>query len=128
AGFLMSAVAEWSLNIDFPMTPPVWLAIGAFVLLTTTAHATTFSVTITNDSGAGSLRAAISNANVTANIGGPDNIFFSITGAGVHTIKPASALPNITDAVFIDGYTQPGASVNSLTNGDNAVLLIELNG
>ena len=29
---------------------------------------------------------------------------------------------------MIDGYSQPGASANTLTTGDNAVLLIELNG
>src|SRR5207237_6118925 len=34
--------------------------------------------------------------------------------------------PAITDPVLIDGYSQPGASPNTLTQGDNAVLLIEL--
>ena len=34
---------------------------------------------------------------------------FNITGSGVHTIAPADALPTITDAVTIDGYTQPGS-------------------
>jgi titin len=111
--------------LDFLLTPALWLTIGTCVLLMTTAHAATFSVTTTNDTGAGSLRAAISNANVTA---GSDTINFSIAGAGVHTIKPASALPDITDPVVIDGYTQPGTSMNTLTNGENAVLLIVLNG
>src|SRR5205807_1996407 len=59
---------------------------------------------------------------------GTDTINFNIPGAGVHTISPASALPTITDPVTIDGYTQPGASMNTLANSDNAVLLIELNG
>ena len=88
----------------------------------------TFSVLNTNDSGPGSLRQAITDANSTANVGGPDQIDFNIAGAGVHTITPASALPTITDPVVIDGYTQPGASANTLSVGDNAVLLIELNG
>jgi parallel beta-helix repeat protein len=44
------------------------------------------------------------------------------------TISPASPLPTITDPVIIDGYTQPGASSNTLAIGSNAVLLIELNG
>src|SRR5262249_2061830 len=89
----------------------------------------TFSVLNTADSGTGSLRQAITDANSTANVGGvPDRIEFNIPGAGVHTISPASALPAITDAVTIDGYTQPGASPNTLNVGDNAVLLIELNG
>ena len=48
---------------------------------------------------------------------------------GVFTITPTtSPLPNITETVTIDGYTQPGASANSLASGNNAILLIELNG
>ena len=46
----------------------------------------------------------------------------------MHTITPLTALPDITEAVTIDGYTQPGASQNTVEIGDNAVLLIELNG
>src|SRR5262249_44454811 len=34
----------------------------------------------------------------------------------------------ITDAVTIDGYTQPGATPNTLAVGDNAILQIELRG
>jgi parallel beta-helix repeat protein len=91
----------------------------------------TFTVTNTLDDGsAGSLRWAITQANATANVGGPDVIAFNIPGTGIHTISPTSQLPDITDPVILDGYTQPGASVN--TNGpglgDNAVLQIELNG
>src|SRR5205085_2929788 len=52
---------------------------------------------------------------------------FNIPGAGVHTINLASSLPNITDAVIIDGYTQAGARANTLTVGDNAVLQVEIN-
>jgi hypothetical protein len=88
------------------------------------AFADTFTVTNTNDSGAGSLRQAITDAN---NHAGLDTIGFDIPGGGVHTITPASGLPPIMDPVVIDGYTQPGASQNTLTNGDNAVLLIVLN-
>src|SRR5262245_6400067 len=87
----------------------------------------TFTVVNVNDSGAGSLRQAIVDAN---NAAGADTIQFNIPGSGVHTITPASGsqLPFITDPVTIDGYTQPGSSAN--TNGpgqaDNAVLLIEI--
>jgi uncharacterized repeat protein (TIGR01451 family) len=37
-----------------------------------------------------------------------DAIAFNIPGTSVHTISIASALPTITDAVIIDGTTQPG--------------------
>ena len=52
----------------------------------------------------------------------------NIPGDGVHTISLTSALPDITDPVTIDGYTQPGATPNTLAVGDNAVLEIELDG
>jgi len=93
--------------------------------LSTGALANTFTVTNTNDTGTGSLRQAITDAN---NHSGLDTIDFNIPGAGVHTITPATALPNITDAVIIDGYTQPGASANTLAVGDNAQLRIQLDG
>src|SRR5262249_42726113 len=59
-----------------------------------------------------------------------DTIKFNIAGAPgtVHTIKLMSALPFITDPVFIDGYSQLGASPNTLADGDNAFLAIELDG
>ena len=34
----------------------------------------------------------------------------------------------ITDPITIDGYSQPGASPNTLANGDDATLLIEISG
>src|SRR5215203_6607698 len=61
-----------------------------------------FVVTNTNDAGSGSLRQAILDANANA---GVDAITFNITGAGVHTIKPLSALPVVTGTVSIDGFT-----------------------
>ena len=85
-------------------------------------------VTNTNDSGPGSLRQAILNANSMINGATPDAITFNIPGAGVHTIQPTSALPVIGEGVLIDGYSQPGSSVNTLATGNNAVLLIELSG
>jgi len=62
------------------------------------------------------------------NVPGPNIIRFNIAGAGVKTITPGSELPTITTSVAVDGYTQPGASPNTLANGDNAVILIELSG
>ncbi|MCB0068899.1 MAG: CSLREA domain-containing protein, partial [Caldilineaceae bacterium] len=71
------------------------------------------------------LRAAIQETNA---LPGLDLIHFALPGGGVQTIAPSSALPQITDPVVIDGYTQPGAVANSQAIGSNAVLLIEISG
>jgi hypothetical protein len=99
----------------------------AFLLLLAASSlaADTFTVTNTSDSGAGSLRQAIDDANANP---GADTIAFNIPGAGVHTITPLTDLPQITDGVTIDGYTQPGSSVNTDPIATNAALLIELHG
>jgi parallel beta-helix repeat protein len=85
-----------------------------------------FTVTNINDSGTGSLRQAILDAN---SMGG-GTIAFNIPGTGVHTISPLTALPIITQTVTIDGYTQSGAMMNSNppTMGLNTALRIELSG
>jgi CSLREA domain-containing protein len=106
---------------------------------------TSFVVTKTADTNDGecsltdcSLREAIIAANFDS---GADTITFNIpnTDPGcnatthVCTIDVGGTgnqgLPNITSSVVIDGYSQTGASVNTLTTGgSNAVLLIELRG
>jgi hypothetical protein len=70
-------------------------------------HAATFTVTNANDSGVGSLRTAIQNANSAV---GADLINFNIpSGPGPFTINLASALPPIfPEPVAIDGTTQAG--------------------
>ncbi|MEK6300258.1 MAG: C25 family cysteine peptidase [Acidobacteriota bacterium] len=78
--------------------------------------AATFTVINTNDSGAGSLRQAIISSNGMA---GADLINFNIAGGGNQTITLLSALPNITQALTIDGATQ---------NPGSATPPIELNG
>jgi uncharacterized repeat protein (TIGR01451 family) len=71
------------------------------------ALAATFTVTTTADSGAGSLRQAITDVNAT---GTGNTIAFAIPGSGPFVIAPASALPSIQrDSTTIDGCTQPGA-------------------
>src|SRR5262249_60463442 len=67
-----------------------------------------FFVTNTDDSGPGSLRQAILDANANAGTSTLDSIQFNIPGANLHTISPLSPLPEITDDVFLDGTTQPG--------------------
>jgi hypothetical protein len=91
------------------------------------AHAATFAVTNTDDGGHGSLREAILDANARP---GPDTITFNIPGAGPHEISPRSALPAITEAVHIAGFSQPGASPNTnpIELGSNAVIKIILRG
>jgi len=126
----------------------VWLAVlfslPAALFLTASAQAATIIVnstadTVAND-GVCTLREAIIAANTNTVSGAAagecaagqasptvDTIAFNIPGSGVHTIIPTSALPAITDPVLIDGYTQPGASPNTLAVGNDAVLLIEIN-
>jgi parallel beta-helix repeat protein len=73
------------------------------------------TVTNTNDSGPGSLREAIGCANGTP---GLDTIDVDIPGAGVHTIQLNSPLPQISDAVVIDGTTQAGFAGTPLVELD----------
>jgi CSLREA domain-containing protein len=79
-------------------------------------------------SGSCTLRAAIQEANATS---GPNTIQFAIPGAGVTTIQLASALPTISDTTggtYIDGYTQPGASVNTDPFADDAKIAVQIRG
>ncbi len=90
------------------------------------APPSTLTVTSINDSGAGTLREAIT----TANGGGcttPCTIDFSTSGA----IILATSLPAITVSdLTIDGTTAPGAAVNTNAFGtpSNAVITLTLNG
>src|SRR5712692_4442108 len=126
----------------------------------------TFIVTTTQDSGAGSLRQAITDANaqtgpntITFNLAANDanHLYYQNDGTAGHVsrssiatttatddsllanpdpdwahswwaIKALTPLPTITDAVLLDGYSQAGASANTLAVGDNAVLKVELDG
>lgn len=112
------------------MTLFVLLTLGCWV---SPAWTLDFAVTNTNDAGAGSLRQAILDANTS---GGVDAIVFNIPGTdggcsgGVCTIQPLSVLPDITDPVAINGYTQAGsqANTNGAGQGLNTMLTIELDG
>ena len=77
------------------------------------------TVTTTADAGPGSLRQAIMTANSRA---GHDDIFFNIAGGGVQVIAPVTDLDTITEAVTIDGYTQPGSA--PATPNNDAVMMI----
>ncbi|HWT16352.1 MAG TPA: right-handed parallel beta-helix repeat-containing protein [Patescibacteria group bacterium] len=82
-------------------------------------------VTNTNDSGAGSLRQAIDNANTN-----PDtkSIEFNIPGTCPRVIAPATPLPPLTEPVSILGYTQPGSVPNSDATAFNGTLCVALVG
>lgn len=82
-------------------------------------------VSNTNDSGGGSFRQALLDANANA---GMDAIQFNIAGAGPHTITPLTALPGVVGPLIIDGYTQNGSAPNSAVSGSNAILQISLDG
>jgi hypothetical protein len=85
-----------------------------------------FIVVNTNNSGPGSLFQAITDANITP---GADRILFNIPGTGVHKIDVSqNPLPTVTESLVIDGYSQPGVKPNSLSVGDNAVILIQIDG
>ncbi|HEY0074570.1 MAG TPA: Calx-beta domain-containing protein, partial [Abditibacteriaceae bacterium] len=85
----------------------------------------TYIVTNTNDSGAGSLRAAIDFAN--ANTG--TNIVFNIPTSssgyqnGVFSIKPLSALPSLNSTgIIMDGATQTAFTGNTNTSGPEVMI------
>jgi hypothetical protein len=84
----------------------------------------TFDVTLTTDTNpggggvAGDLRWAITQANAAP---GADTITFTIAGAGPHTITLAALLPNITQQVTIDGWSEPDYA------GTNPVIVINGN-
>jgi len=89
------------------LTSSIWLA--------SPASAATYTVTNTDDSGPGSLRQAIADANAAL---GTDMIDFAVTG----TIALTSGQLTVTDDLTIDG---PGAT--SLTiSGTNASRVLEL--
>lgn len=74
-------------------------------LLAGAVHANTYTVTTTADSGTGSLRKAITDANAHS---GADTIDFNLSGTGPFVIAPATRLPTITGKVTLDATTQPG--------------------
>jgi hypothetical protein len=117
---------------NFLLKKVAHVAVLLMVCMAQIASGTVYIVNSTADSGAGSLRDAITQVNLSTY----DTINFAIptSDSGYNpvtktwTIQPATELPFIISPVTIDGYTQPGSSVNTLVQGDNAVLTIVLNG
>jgi CSLREA domain-containing protein len=101
------------------------------VVVVVTSAADTLTGCSASGTGECTLRDAITYSN--ANPGPaptflPNLIQFNIPGSGVQTITLASDLPAITTATIVDGYSQPGASPNTLAVGDDAVLLVSVLG
>ncbi|MCI0748111.1 MAG: right-handed parallel beta-helix repeat-containing protein [Verrucomicrobia subdivision 3 bacterium] len=99
------------------LTAAAGSVLAVCLFFTPAAFGAPLIVTTTADSGSGSLRNAIDDSNLAP---GPDEIVFAIPGTGPQTISLKTPLPEITDSVVIDGYTQAGAG--------NSVKLIHLDG
>ncbi len=91
------------------------LLIGLIIPAANT-FATVYTVTNTNDSGTGSLRQAITDANAANG----NRVHFNISGTAPFTINLSSSLPDIVKAIAIDGNTQP---VGSYTGTDPAIIV-----
>ena len=115
------------------MQRPLWIqgAAGlvscALLFFSGSLRADVFTVTNTDTSGPGSLLQTVLDANAHVK-GGPQTVAFNIPGPGVHKIDLNQTIIPLVDFITIDGYTQPGASPNTLSVGDNAVILIQLDG
>ncbi len=93
------------------------------LIFMSTIQAATFTVTNTADSGPGSFRQAVLDANALA---GADVINFNIGGGGAQTITLSSTV-TITQEVFVDGSSQPlfaGTPLITITGND----AIQING
>jgi len=85
-----------------------------------------YTVTNTNDVGAGSLRQALLDAEGNPGLNG---IFFNIAGACPRVINVPdkdNPLPLITQPLVIDGLSQPGSSGNNADDKFNATLCVLL--
>ena len=95
-------------------------AISAIFVVTSTADTDGATCTATC-----TFRQAINAANSGA---GADTINFNVQGAGVQTFARTSNYPALTGPTVIDGYTQPGATANTLAVGSDANILIRITG
>lgn len=126
----------------------LWFGLVPCAAVAAVITVTTVSDDVTPNDGSVSLREAIAAIRAGNNLGDPDitaqnpgtfgtndTINFNIPGNAVQTIQVGTdasasgiALPAITKKMTIDGYTQGVASPNTLANGDNAQIRIELDG
>jgi parallel beta-helix repeat protein len=99
----------------------------AVVLCSSLAWTATYTVTNAHDSGAGSLRQAILDANASA---GADVITFAGAMTG-KTIKPTAVLPALTESTTIDGDLNddnvPDVALDGSLQGGGSVLDVQAN-
>ncbi len=81
------------------------------------------TVTSSASSGTGTLRDILNQANANP---GLNLVQFDIPGGCPRFITLAEPLPDITESVIINGYSQSGASFNNFEHGNNGVLCIGL--
>lgn len=99
--------------------------------MATPLHAATFLVSNRGDSGPGSLRQAILDANATPPPSGRQHrIAFVFEPPGRQVIQPASPLPPLMQRTLVDGTTATGWTANTATgtNNFNAQLMVRLEG
>lgn len=102
------------------------LCVATGVGLVSASKAGVFTVVNTNAKGPGSLVQAVYDADHSADTS--NLIAFNIPGPGVHKIDVKNAELPLGPGITVDGYTQPGACANSLSEGSDAIVLIQLDG
>ena len=120
----------------------------AVITVNTTADATTPGATlslsqaieVSDGTLAVSALSTQEQSQVSGAVGSSNTIDFDIPqsdsgyspATGVWTISISTTFPSLptiqTNAAIINGYSQPGASTNTLAQGDNAKVLIDLSG
>lgn len=90
------------------------MSLVLLLLSANAAHGLNYSVTNTNDAGAGSFRQAVFDANLNA---GPDSISFAITG----TITLTTGQVLISDALSING---PGSGSLTISGNDSSRVIV----
>ena len=93
---------------SMPHAPAQWAGrLSSLFMIASLVRGSAAILVVTNgaDSGSGTLRQEISDANASTS---SNMIVFQIPGAGTHTINLTTALPTVAYPMFIDGTTQPG--------------------
>jgi hypothetical protein len=83
------------------------------------------------DDGGGVSNDRVTRGNVTITTAASDLAIADIDPDHPHSwfsLQPTTTLPALTDAVILDGFSQPGASANTKAVGNDAVYRIEING